>query len=293
MGNEWMDMEPEPAGALVPAAEQVMDVAPLASVLPAGFDIRGLLQFIPDVAIKRNIERLAAELRAIRVHGADGLVRAEAKRDELRAALAHKDQCFKHVCELANTLHKRFTGLRSDFGRDGEAADTEAITAIKVEKRRLDALAEAEARRLQQEADKEMRERLAQQAKDLKAAGAAPEVVREVKAAAKVAVAPPVMAPVLAPLSTSTLAKNVKARLRGTPDTDEVNPEIADMTPAQQAQVRAMCAKVATGEYPLAVLAGLDWGYLNARIKREGAAMGIAELEPYDVGSLRPNRGRR
>ena len=288
------DLEPdEPRAAVVP-----LDTAhiPLAEeVMPRGFNLRGLLYFLPDIRLKQKADRLAEAALAVSVHGAAGLQQADAALPPLREAVAEIEQGFKEPVDLANQLHKRLTGLRGDFLAKAKAALETMNGRIYTEKRRLERLAEEERAKAQADADRRAREELAQAAKDAKARKAPKEVVEQMKEAAKTATAPPVETPTFVPTlgSTSTVDK-WKARLRGTPEAAEPNPENGKgLTAEQQESLRRLCAAIGQGLVSTAAVKSLDWGYLNARANAERSTLDVPGIEAFEAGSARAKGSRR
>ena len=116
--------------------------------------------------------------------------------------------------------------------------------------------------------------------------------VTALKEQAKVTTAPPVISSTPAPAlrSTSTVEK-WKARFVGTPDGSEVNPDMADLTPAQQESARQFFMAIATGQLSLA-LASVNWSEVNRKAHAERSTFLVAGLEAVDIGGLR-SKGKR
>lgn len=270
---------------------------PLVESLGAGFDIYGLLRFLPDLKLKREIERLVEDALSIDVASDGGLALVDSKRNEILTAIGKVEAIFNGTklnpgpVSLAYELHRRLTGLRADFTKTGTDAVAKLGVAITKEKRRLDELAAAKKREEQLAADAIERDRIAGEAKAAEERGAPTALVEELKTAAKTASAPPVAGSIAGgQLGGSSLVANWKSRFAGTPAELEPNPDVDEMNADQQAKFKAVCAKVASSEYPVAMLSGINWSYVNARAKAEKTTFSIPEFEAYDAGSLRGKR---
>lgn len=273
------------------ATAKALMLAPVAQALPEAnlpsIDIQALLTFLPDIALKRAIDAAATAALAIAVTGDAGLAAADAARADLQEKIAHTVRCFADACSLANTLHKRLTGLRADFVANGEAAVEVLGKGILAEKRRLDAVAEAQRKADQVEADRLARETMAAAAKKAEQAQAPAPVVEQLKKQAQTAVAPPVAARAAAPLKASTVAEKWNVRLRGF----EGQPAMADLTEEQRRVAIDLVRAVADGKAPLAALE-INWSYLRKRAGSDRQTFAIAGIEAYDEGSVR-SKGRR
>ena len=280
----------EPAHAIVePMPGDVVVGAGLSTILPENFPLLVLLRFLPDVRLKQRLDAAAAEATAIDVRTSpERLAYADQTLATIRAGIAEIDACFREPTSLANQLHKRLTGLRADFTKAGDEALAVVGRRIHAETQRLEALAEQARRAAQAEADRKAREDAERIARDAAKAKAPKAVVEQLRAAAATATASPVPTPQPAPrLEHSTTAANWKARLAGTPDDAEPNPEIAQLSVAQQQQVREICAKVAAGALPLATIAGINWPMLNQLAKAQKHTFAVEGFEAFNAGSLR------
>jgi hypothetical protein len=256
-----------------------------------GFPIAALLTFVPDVRLKQKLDRTAADALAIDVTTDDGLRRADAALADIRTQQSFISDCFEEPTGLANQLHKRMTGLRSDFCKAGTEAAETLRKRILAEKRRRDAVADEMRRKAQEIADRQARELAKELAKEAKADGAPKEVVKTLQEQAKIAAAPPVAAPIARPvLQNSATVDKWRVRLVGTPEDAEPNPEIDEMSESQQAQVREIFGKIATGEIPLTAALGLNWSYLNRRAQSEKTTFKMHNFEAYNEGGLRSRR---
>jgi len=264
---------------------------PVASAVPEAnlpaLDIQALLTFLPDVALKRDLDAVAAAAQALLITGEDGLAAADALLPDLKGRIAHIEQCFKEPCAVANTLHKRLTGLRAVFVETGEAAIKRLSDGIIAEKRRLDAIVEQERRLAQAEADRLAREAMAAAAKKAEMAQAAPAVVEQLKAQAVTATAPPVAARSSGSLRSSAVAEKWTVRLKGS----DGQPAMADLTEAQRLVAIELVRAVADGKAPLACLE-INWPYLRKRAGADKKVFSIPGIEAYDEGSVRA-KGRK
>lgn len=270
------------------------DAMALAKVLPEDFNLPQLLRFLPDPRLKQKLDAQAATALAIKVEGEAGLATADRALVALRAGVKEIEDCFAEPTTLANTLHKRLTGLRADFVKNGSAAVSQLNSKVYMETRRIEAEKAQERRRNQDIADQEARESARQAVSEAAQTGLPQEVVQEMAKAAETATAPPV-APAPAPLlrGTTTVEK-WKARLKGTLPEGEPNPAVKDLTTAQQAALLDLLAAIVEGHAPLAALKELDWGYLNKRAESEKTKLPLAGLEAFDAGSVRAKpQGRR
>src|SRR5688572_24872334 len=156
MDNTLLDIEPEeePAPRLALVEDyQPEPTQPVEQVLPAGFNLRALLTFLPDIRLKQKLDADAEAALAIDITVPAGLQAVDAALPNLRAQAAHIAECFEEPTSLANQLHKRMTGLRADFLKRGnEAVETLGLRLVR-EKRRRDAIAAEEQRKLQAKAD--------------------------------------------------------------------------------------------------------------------------------------------
>lgn len=266
--------------------------APLASVLPADFQLAALLQFLPDVRLKQHADAVAAEALAVDVTQPDGLALADTKLAQLREADSIITKCFEYPVDLAYQLHKRLTGLRADFRAEAGGALVTVGRRV-VGETNVRKAAEAAAKRAAQEAaDRQARQEAARAAQEAARANAAPQVVERLQEVARTAVAPPVASPApVQPLATTSVVQRWKARVAGTPADAEPNPKVADLTPAQQDLARRLCAAIGQGLVALAAVE-LNWGYMNRRAAAEKTALSMPGIEAFDEGGTR-SRGRR
>jgi len=291
-----LDVEPDPpiVGDVLPPEPEAVAARGLATIFPADFPLMTLLRFVPDVALKRAVERAAEHALRIDVTLSHGLTDADDAVVDVKRALAAVDAPFEDPVGLANQLHKRLTGLRADFKAAGVAAVETVARRIIDERRRREAVAAEQDRLRQAEADAIAKRDAELAAKEAAARGAPKAIVKDLKAAARAATAPPVATSAPPRLGRSTVVEKFKARLRGTPPGGEPNPAMNQLSLAQQQQVRRLMLAVAEGKAPLTVFE-IDWAYLNGRAVSDKTTLDIPEIEAFDEGGLRskPARGRR
>lgn len=260
--------------------------------LPKNFPLTTLLRFMPDVKLKQNADRLADAAMAIDVKCEDGLAKADVALANLRAATSRIEAAFVEPVRLAHELHKRLTGLRSDFTARSVNVQDIVSRSIYAETKRRKQLAEEQRRRDQEAADAEARAQAKQLAKDAAARHASKETVAALKEQAKVATAPPVTSSLAPPpLQRSAPVERWKGQFIGTPEGEEVNPEMAVLTPAQQEHARAFFKAIADGTVPL-VFACINWSEVNRKAHAERTTFLVPGLEAVDVGGLR-SKGKR
>jgi hypothetical protein len=297
MTDRDLDIEPdEPAGMQGALVGEVVPGVTIeyraGAYLPENFPLTTLLRFMPDVRLKQRVLKAADEAKAVDISAEGGLAKADAARARLLDAIKAAKEPFNDPVSLANQLHKRLTGLRGDFTGHGEEVAEDVGKAIIAEERRLKRLAEEQRRRDQEKADEEARQRAEQLAKDAAKRKAPTEVVELLKHEAKTAAAPPVSARAYAaPLSKSTTVEKWKGRFVGTEDDAEVNPDMADLTPAQQESAREFFLGIAKGEVPLACGA-INWTEINRKAHAERSTFLVAGMEAIDVGGLRSKSKR-
>lgn len=273
----------------------VVDVAPLAQLLPADFPLPMLIRFVPSTAIKSELETAVAYASALDItdKGIEGLQAADMALDALNAVIKKTTQHFAEPADIANRLHKSITSVRAAWCDPAEAAKRALGGKLYAEKTRLEAIAAAERRKQQDEADARARED-ARRAAEEAARNKAPEaVVEKLKEQAKTAVAPPVpVAPApVAAMKSSTTVTTWKARIKGTPADADPNPDMDALTPMQWVEVARLLTDIADGKAPRAAVA-IDWSYLNSRAKSDKSTLQITGIEAFAEGSVRA-KGRR
>jgi hypothetical protein len=280
--------------ALAPARQAM----PIESVLQ-GLNLAALLTFLPDVNVKKQVDARAAEARALVVSGRAGLKKADAVREALRVEIAKAVTLFDGTkanpgpTALANMLHKRMTGLRGEWTKDGDEALADLDRRIARETRSVDAASAAAAAKEQEKADAQARADAARAAEVAKTSGAGAPFVEALERQAETAVAPPVpVTPAAAAMSSTGVTEKNKMRLAGTPDdAAEPQPKMADLTDAQRKAAIEMARAVGEGELALSCFE-INWSTLNRWA--EGAPLGTYApgLEVFKAQSVR-SRGRR
>lgn len=281
--------EPEVAIDQASPVERAEADAPsaLMQVLPAGFPLPGLIRFCPDVRLKTAAEQAAAYALSLDVRGSEGLQAVDTAITVLRTSQKGIEAHFVEPVEIANELHKRLTGLRSEWLATGKNAIEVVGRRIYVEKQRLDAIAAEERRKAQDEANRLAREEARREAEAAAKAKAPAAVVEQLERQAKIAVAPPVAAPATAPvLRGTTTVENWTCTITGTPRDAEQHPAMADLTDAQRVQVLDLMRAVVDGKAPIACFE-LSWPYLSKRAKADKSTLAIPGIEAYDGGGVR------
>lgn len=291
-----LELEPLSADTTVSAptttAATVLERAALMQVLPADFPLPTLIKFCPDPALRAAADEAARYALSLEVVGAEGVQRADAACTALRTSLKAIEAHFDQPKEIANRLHKQITGTLSDWCAPGKTALQTVGGRVAREQSRLQQEAAAARRKAQEEEDRKERERRRAEAEAAAKAQAPAPVVQELKRQAETATAPPVPDMAAPPkLSDSTVVKTWKARIAGTPASENPNPSTAELTPPQRAHVMELLSAIVRGEASLA-LVDLNWSAINARAKAEKAAFAIAGLESFEDIGLR-SKGTR
>jgi hypothetical protein len=266
----------------------------LMAVLPADFPLPSLIRFVPDPALKAQIDAAAEAALGIEVVGASGLRQADQAIASLRRAVGDVRQHFEEPASQAHALHVAITSCRGQWMQAGETAITVVGRRIAAETARLQAIADADRRKAQAEADAREREARRRHAEEAARQAAPEHIVQAMKAEAETATAPPV-APAASsppPLASTTILQTWKARPAGTPADAEPNPEIGDLSPMQAGEIRKLMRAAADGLESLACFS-IDWGYINRRAKAEGKAFRMVGVEAFQDSSTRAKPGRR
>lgn len=257
---------------------------PLARALP-GLPLQTLLSFLPDVSLKQQVEALAAVALSIDVQQPGGLQLADKALDDLSTAILTTTSRFADPVDAAFQLHRRLTGLRGDFLAAGESAKQIVSRRIVAEKRRQDAVAAEERRKRQEEADRQAREIARKAAEEAERQKAPEPIVQALVEQSKTAKAPPVA--VDTPVTShNAVVEKWRCRLKGAAADADPNPDMGQLTLAQQQQVRTLLRAVADGHVPLLAVK-LNWSYLNTRARDEKSTFDLPELEAYDEGGTR------
>lgn len=289
-----MELEIEPDAPLAPApvAEPLSTGTGLMEVLPADFRLPALIKFVPNPALRITADQSAVYALGLKVDGPEGLERADLALSALRTSLKAIDEHFEDPTAIANALHKRLTSVRGEWKAQGAAAVTTVGQRIFTEQRRLESIAAEERRKAQAEADRVAREAARKEAEAAEKAQAPAAVVEELKRQVETTSAPPVSMPAAAPaLRSSSTVTTWKARIIGTPGSDEANPEIEAISPAQRLKVFELLRAILDGKAPLAAVE-INWPYLNKRSKADKSTLAIAGIEAYEEGSVRAKGSR-
>lgn len=291
--GESTEPEIEPGAPPVLTAAEPLVSHGLVEILPADFPLPSLVKFVPNQALRSAVDHAATTALAVVVEGAEGLQRADAALTTLRGSLKAIEEHFEAPTKTAHDLHKRLTGIRSDWQASGKTALATLSSRMVTEQQRLDRLAAEERRRAQEEADRQAREAARREAEAAAVRQAPTHVVEELKQQAESAVGPPVSrpAPAASVLPGSTATKTYKARLAGAAGDEEPNPRMAELTPQQREQVFLCLRAILDGKAPLACLE-IDWSYLNNRAKADKATFAIPGFEAFEVGGLRAKAKR-
>lgn len=271
----------------------------LARILPDGFDLVSLLAFLPDIRLKNAVTAAATALTGADVTGRDGLAKADVLREDVRSKVQHVVKLFDGTeaepgpTMLANQLHKRLTGLRADFVKDGLDAIAAADKRIVAETRRLDAEDARVAAEAQAKADADAKAAALKAAEQAKAQHAPAPIVAALEQRAQTATAPPVRSTGFGGggLKKSSVVDKWKARPVGTSDDADPNPVMADMSTAQLAQVIVLMKAVIDGKAPMTCFE-VNWTKLNARADAEKSTLAIPGIEAVNLGSVRA-KGKR
>lgn len=295
-----VELEIEPEAQIEPEADpagQALLSTALVEILPADFPLPVLARFIPNKALHQAVIAVAQQALAIDVTAESGLALADEALTLIRGQIKAVEEHLEEPIGIAYGLHKRLTGIRSDWTREGTEA-LRVVGARVYDESERRAKAERERVRLEQQAaDAKAREEAAAEAAQAAAADAPAEVVEQLQQEAKTATAPPVArssgygSSGVSGLRGNTTTKTWKARIAGTPATDEPNPETADFTPAQRAQFLVLLKAIIEGKAPITAVEP-NWSYLNKRAGADKTAMGIPGIEPFQQGGVRAKGGR-
>ena len=297
-----LDIEPEPGEDMrdllpsvkPPTAEPAAPAAlAIAEVLPSDFPLPALVRWVPNLALRRELQQVTGDALGIDVRGAGCLQAADIALGRLRATIKTVEQHFEEPADIAYRLHKRITGLRSEWLHD--AVDTVQVVGrrIAVENQRLKAISYYHLLNYHEKADAETREQRRREAEAAAKQGAPEPIVQQMRHAAAVATAAPVPVNPIAPtLASTTVTKTWRARIAGTPADAEPRPAMADLSPAQQLEVRKLLGEIVAGRLPLTLLE-LNYSALNDRAKAEKGTLAIPGIEAYEDIGTRAKPGRR
>lgn len=283
------------ATAAVAEVAQALDqsLIPAVEVLPPDFPLPVLTKFVPDVRIRERVLSLAAVAEATSVVGRAGVAQADAALADLRGGIKAIENHFAEPKDVANKLHKRITGLEGDWLERPKDVLASVGKQIVAEQQRLDAADREEARKAQEIADAEVRERTRQAADSAEKGGAAPEIVDRLREQAATAKAAPVSRAAAPQPKSSTITKTRKVRFASTPAEAEPNPEIKDLSDSQRLDLIQVLKAIIEGKLPIMVVKEIDWSYLNKRAAAEGIEFKVPGLEVFEDSGLRGKPGRR
>jgi hypothetical protein len=279
------DAEPVAAEAVSPA---------LVEVLGADVALPALVKWIPDTRVRDAALGAATVASTIDVGTEAGFLQADRVLADLRACQKAITAHFEEPKAIAFRLHRRISGIESEWLSPGEAA-LRALGGQLYEEQRRRERAAAEVRRLaQEEADRIAREAAAREADEAAAAAVPAPIVEELQARVQTVRAAPVAPAMPAPkLSGSTTVSTWKARLSATTGDREPNPDVALMNAAERAGVVDLLRWIL--EAPDTRLVGIEvnWKYWNARAKADKSTLRVPGIEAFEQGSLRGKGGRR
>jgi hypothetical protein len=287
-----IEIEPAVATAIPVVAAAALAPLPVMEILPADFPLPLLARFVPDARLKDKAEEATQYALSIDVVGVEGLQRADTALGALRGTLKAIEVHFEEPAKIAHDLHKRLTGVRGEWLADGKAAIDAVGRRVWAEQRRLEDLAAAERRKLQEEADRKAREDARLESERAAKAGAPATVVEELQRQADTVSAPPVPAPVAAPaLKKSSVVTTWKARPKGTAADADPNPPISQMTAAQLDRVRELLRSILDGASPMSAIE-LNYSVLNGRAKADKSTFNVAGFEAFEDGGVRAKSSR-
>jgi hypothetical protein len=305
--EDEQDPEPEsePQRGLDPAteakvAEALMEmdaVAPLRAlveILPADFPLPSLIKFTPDTRIRLAADEEAAKLLAMAVTDETSMRVVEACVDRQRTHKTTIEALFEEPCSIANRLHKHLTGLRAEWLWQTVEAIEKGNSRILEQQRKLEREAAEKRRRDQEEADRVAREQARREAEAAEKAQAPPAVVEQLRFEAETATAPPVQTSAPASsLRSSSVVPKWKTRCTSTDTASEnLQPAVANMTPAELADVKKAMKGVLERRVPITVFE-INWSVLDRRASADKKTFAIDGFVAEDLGGLRAKPGRR
>lgn len=286
-----IELDAEEAPATSPPTAAIQSAA-LMEVLPADFKLPALIKFVPNPALRHEADVAAVYALSVAVDEAEGLQRADLALTALRTSLRAIEEHLEEPIAIANELHKRLTGVRADWLARGKAAVQTVGQRVFAEQRRLEAVAAEARRKAQADADREARAAAQREVEAAAHAAAPAQVVEELKRQAETATAAPVASPHPAPvLRGSSTVTTWKARIAGTPGSDEPNPAMEQLSAAQRHRVFELLRAILDGKAPLAAVE-LNWSYLNKRAKADKSTLAIPGVEAYEEGGVRAKSTR-
>lgn len=262
-------------------------VAVIADRLSSGLgisDLVMLLQFVPPIELKHKADALAADAAALVVTGTEGVEAADVLVAKIGDVLDEIDAGFQKPTSLANQLHKRMTGLRTEFRKAADEQLKPLVTRLRAENQRLQDVSAAALKAAQDAADKLARKEAKQVVQEAIDAGQPKEVVRELREIAKTTTAPPVTSPVLTPRRTGTTdVDKWKAKFLGT--VGDPNPEMDALDPNQQLLVRDLMRQTADGVHGTKlVYFKIDWANINRDAHAQKTTFRCPTLTAFNEG---------
>ncbi len=258
-------------------------------------DLLLLLKFVPPIELKHKADRLATAAMAIHITDKESVEAADAALVEIADVLAEIEKGFDSPTSMAFQLHRRMTGLRADFRANADTALADRKRLIREVTERLRIQAAEALTTAQATADADLKKTLTQAATEAKRGGASPAVVKEMRANARTALAPPVAAPVQLPTRTGSVdTDRWVARFKETPSGAEMNPAMSELTDQQQAQVLEALQLVIDGKMDLSFFE-INWKYINKLAGAQKTTFRKAPFEAVNVGStkVKPRRKPR
>jgi hypothetical protein len=266
---------------------------PLMQILPADFQLPALIKFCPRPELRAALDQAAAYALSLEVKGGGqaALAKADLAVTALSDAIRVFEADFEDAASLANRLHKQITSARSEGAAAAKQAKETIGRAIYAELKRLTDAENERRRQEQEEANRKAREQAEADAKAAQKNNAPRQVVEQLQKRVETAVAPPV--PVASPvkMASTSVVTTWKARIKGTPADADPNPDMAEITPEQRAQVLELMAAVIAGTQPITVFE-INWSVLNNRAKSDKGTLAITGIEAYADGAVR-SKGRR
>lgn len=284
---------PERTPLTIAKAESEQTSQPLMQILPADFPLPALIKFCPNPQLKVALDEAIAYALSLEIKGGgkEALATADLAVTALSDAIKAFEADFEDAASLANRLHKQITSARSEGAAAGKQAKDTIGRAIYAELKRLTD-ADNERRRKEQDAANQLaREQAAADAKAAEKNKAPKQVVEQLQKRVETAVAPPV--PVAAPvkMASTSVVTTWKARIKGTPADADPNPDMAEITPEQRAEVLALMADIIKGTQPITCLE-LNWQVMNGRAKSDKGTLAITGIEAYADGGVRSKGSR-
>lgn len=288
MSLEIFDDEPAPSA---PAPTNDAIRIGLMEILPADFPLPALIKFVPDPRIKAALDLAVEKAVKLKIEngGEAALAEADARIGDLALALKAADEHFEQPAKVADSLHKHITGTRATWKAQAQTLRELLGKQIYKERRRLDALAEEERRKVQLAANLEEQRKETERAQAAAKAGAPAPVVEKMIAKAATVQAPPVPARTAPKLPQTTIVKKYRGRLKGTPADADPHPAITEISDLQWEQglkpLLAYLLANAPGTFRAAL--SINWSAIDARANDDKKSFSIPGLESFEDGGVR------